>query len=181
MASTPPRPIPRAESPIGGGLYSTSWPEESAPSEFSSELAGIYRSRSDSDPFIARALKVHILVVEDSAFFQKFVPGMLRKLGFTVTLAETGEKAIKVATQEGASFHVILMDIQLGKGIDGFQATAQIRKTRPNLPIISFSSDETNTLIDRGKVVQMTGHIRKTINDKEFRNAFAPFFSGLKI
>ncbi|MGM0498322.1 MAG: PAS domain S-box protein [Bacteroidota bacterium] len=76
-----------------------------------------------------------ILIVEDDSLSSKFLETILEDTNATVLLAKDGQEAIDVSKQT-EDLDLILMDIQL-PGMNGNEATAEIRKLRPKLPIIA--------------------------------------------
>lgn len=75
-----------------------------------------------------------ILIVEDEIFVALHIESILTNLEFTVVgNARTGEEAIQQALAEPTD--LILMDINLGAGIDGIEAAQRIRSQR-NIPIV---------------------------------------------
>lgn len=77
-----------------------------------------------------------ILIAEDNVVNQKVAARMLGKLGLTYELAANGQEALDAVLV--MDFDVILMDVQMPV-MDGFEATAEIRKIQSKLnkvPII---------------------------------------------
>ena len=68
---------------------------------------------------------IKILLVEDNLISQKMMYYTFRTANLTSDLASDGEEA--VAKAAGERYDVILMDIMM-PGIDGYEATLQIRK-----------------------------------------------------
>jgi CheY-like chemotaxis protein len=66
-----------------------------------------------------------ILLVEDNPLNQKIVAFYLKKENHHISIATTGEEAIKIF--KPGYFNVVLMDLML-PGIDGFETTRQIRE-----------------------------------------------------
>jgi CheY-like chemotaxis protein len=73
-----------------------------------------------------------ILLVEDEALIRLSQTRMLEKEGYVVLGAGSGEEALEIA-QNGHSIDLILMDIDLGKGMDGTDTAREILKNH-NLP-----------------------------------------------
>jgi CheY-like chemotaxis protein len=70
-----------------------------------------------------------ILIIEDVLFVAWDLESMLQDLGFDVCgLAPTGEAAIELAARLTPNF--LLVDINLGPGIDGIEAARRICTTR---------------------------------------------------
>ncbi len=102
--------------------------------------------------FLRRFLKgnnmTDILIVEDNKELGMLLCDFLRKENYTVSVAETGEKALSLYEKYGAG--LIVLDIML-PGMDGFAVCAKIRE-RGNTPILIVSAktekeDKLNGLI----------------------------------
>ncbi len=78
-----------------------------------------------------------ILVVEDELSIRSFVSLNLKKKGYLVTEAETGEEALRLYHRE--HFDIILLDLML-PGIDGFEVCQEIRKTNQSVGIIMLTA-----------------------------------------
>lgn len=76
-----------------------------------------------------------ILVVEDDDTNYSLLEVILKKQNFNVIRAKNGGDAIEHCTSNQDT-HLVLMDIKL-PGINGYETTKQIKKIRPNLPIIA--------------------------------------------
>jgi signal transduction histidine kinase/CheY-like chemotaxis protein len=66
-----------------------------------------------------------VLVAEDNAVNQKIIKGLVERRGYSTRIACNGHEALTALQSE--EFDLILMDVQM-PGMDGFEATAQIRK-----------------------------------------------------
>lgn len=83
--------------------------------------------------------KPKILFVENDQFSQDFVKLSLRNF-YDVDIVENGELALKKIAEN--SYNLILMDIGLGKGMDGIMTAKEMRKIQPyqNIPIIAVTA-----------------------------------------
>ena len=83
-----------------------------------------------------------VLVVEDNEINQIVAREMLMSMGVQVSTAASGEKAIEMVPN--GNYEAVLMDIHM-PGIDGYQATAQIRMdprfSAGQLPIIAMTAN----------------------------------------
>ena len=76
-----------------------------------------------------------VLVVEDYISSQMLLKTILARTGVKVLVAEDGETAISLV-ESNDDIDMVLMDIRL-KGLDGLQATQQIKQLKPNTPVIA--------------------------------------------
>ena len=80
-----------------------------------------------------------VLVVEDEAAIREFVVINLKKSGFDVREAASGEEAIQVFIEEKGNFHVALLDIMM-PGIDGLTVCKELRAASSRLGIIMLTA-----------------------------------------
>lgn len=105
-----------------------------------------------------------ILLVEDEAIIALAQTQLLRKHDFEVVHAHSGEEAVSLADRE-AGLSVILMDIDLGDGIDGTEAAQRIL-AHHDIPIIFVTSHAEKSFVDRVKKITSYGYVLK--NSGEF-------------
>ncbi|HOO89425.1 MAG TPA: diguanylate cyclase [Syntrophales bacterium] len=112
-------------------------------------------------------MKKQILIVEDEQIIAMDIHNRLLDMGYGVAaVVSSGEEAVRKT--EELRPDLILMDITLGKGIDGIEASNRIN-TKFNIPIIYISS---NIAEDRMEQIQATnpfGFITKPFEDKYLR------------
>ncbi len=104
---------------------------------------------------------LHILVVDDEAFNREMLQELLEQLNFKVGLAHDGQAAIQYTQTHLPD--LILMDLAMPI-MNGLEATRQILKQHPQLPIFAvsacvFKEDESNSRIAGCRV-----HIAKPLN-----------------
>lgn len=86
-------------------------------------------------------LSSKVLLVEDNKINQAVMLAVFASLAMPITIASSGEEAIEIANNR--HFDLIFMDIHL-PGIDGRQASKQIKHVHPNIPIVALSADAFN-------------------------------------
>ena len=79
-----------------------------------------------------------ILLVEDEAVIAMMQSRVLESHGFAVTHAADGDAAVAEADRNG-DIALVLMDIDLGSGMDGTEAAEQILR-RHDVPIVFLTS-----------------------------------------
>src|SRR6056297_2275161 len=100
-----------------------------------------------------------ILLVEDEALIAMSEAQMLKKHGYEVITVYSGEKAME-AVDSDPKISLILMDIDLGKGIDGTEAAEKIL-TRHDIPIAFLSSHTEPEVVDKTEGITSYGYIVK--------------------
>ena len=107
----------------------------------------------------------HILVVEDNKINQMITRKILEKRNIKCQVADNGMDAIKLV--ETNDFDVVLMDIHM-PGISGIEATQEIRKFKPQLPIIALTAVTIEENLDEFYRVAFNEIIPKPFKTEEF-------------
>lgn len=79
-----------------------------------------------------------ILVAEDNLMNRKLIEVLLGTLGCVACFAENGQEALEKYSEGG--YDVILMDVQMPV-MDGLEASKEIRKANPSVPIIGVTAN----------------------------------------
>jgi len=98
------------------------------------------------------AIRRRALVVDDSHIARYVLSGQLKRLGFEIETANTGEAALKQLA--GPLPDVVFMD-HLLPGIQGLEAVRQLRAQPRNarLPIIMYTSQDTDAFTARARTL----------------------------
>lgn len=104
-----------------------------------------------------------VLVIEDNPDNLRLITYALKRAGYEVISAGSGEEGIEIALRERPFF--IIMDVNL-PGIDGLETTKRIRESEidGNIPIIAITSYA--MLGDREAAIEAgcNGYIEKPID-----------------
>jgi CheY-like chemotaxis protein len=106
--------------------------------------------------------QLKILLVEDQALIALRSQKMLENLGFAVQVCTDGETAIGICS-ESAAYDLVLMDIDLGDGIDGITAARHILASH-DVPVIFVSAHTETEIILKTELVTAYGYIVKDSN-----------------
>ena len=79
-----------------------------------------------------------VLVLEDESSIRSFIVINLRRAGYEVIEAGTGEEALEML-QQHSDIRVALLDVML-PGIDGFEVCRRIRATNSRIGIIMLTA-----------------------------------------
>jgi signal transduction histidine kinase len=139
---------------LGGEIHLRSEPKKGSTFSFSISkkpyLANQYSPdiENTSDQSM---LNKTILIVEDDVYNIRYLKELLSGKGLNLLLAECGSDAIEMALNN--PIDIVLMDIRL-PDINGYEATRQIRKHKPDLKIIAQTAyaaqDEKQKAYDAG-------------------------------
>lgn len=100
-----------------------------------------------------------VLLVEDQAIVALNQRMILEQNGYRVLTAGSGEKAVGIACG-GEPIDLVLMDIDLGSGMDGTQAAKKILE-KQEVPIVFLSSHTEREIVDRTEAISSYGYIVK--------------------
>jgi signal transduction histidine kinase/CheY-like chemotaxis protein/HPt (histidine-containing phosphotransfer) domain-containing protein len=138
-------------------------------------LDAVTRTRSapptSSEPETAPSRPVgrgRALVADDQPVNRMVAQQMLERLGWSVTLAEDGARAVDLARD--ARFDVILMDCQMPV-VDGFTAARRIREADRTTPIVALTASAMPADREAAAAAGMDGFLAKPITVEALRAA----------
>ncbi|GBF41712.1 signal transduction histidine kinase [Leptospira ellinghausenii] len=119
-----------------------------------------------------------ILLVEDEAILALYEKKQLEQGGYKVTHVPSGENAIQLVIKDDNPFDLILMDIDLGKGLDGTETATHILNHR-EIPIVFLSSHTEREIVKKTETITSYGYVVKnsgfTVLDASIKMAFKLF------
>lgn len=118
-----------------------------------------------------------ILLVEDDVLIALGEKAALEGYGYSVLTEATGEKAVETV-KANAGIDLVLMDINLGVGMDGTQAAGLILRDH-DLPIVFVSSHSEREVVEKTEKITSYGYVLKsssiTVLDASIKMAFKLF------
>ncbi len=106
-----------------------------------------------------------VMIVEDEAIIALDIKDILKRSGYNVS-AVVGSGTDAITKAKELKPDLILMDVMLGKGINGIQAAAAIRKVQ-NIPVIFISSFSDKHAVTSAYEVSPYGYLVKPFNEFE--------------
>jgi DNA-binding response OmpR family regulator len=123
-----------------------------------------------------------LLLVEDEPIQALTAIHSLSKYGYKVLQAETGVEAIKLI-RTNPEIELVLMDIDLGEGMDGTDAAKEILANR-DIPLIFLSSHTDKETVEKTERITSYGYVVKnsssTVLDASIKMAFRLFYEKQK-
>lgn len=114
-----------------------------------------------------------VLLVEDHRVNQMVAAGMLKKLGYSVVIANNGREALKFFDEE--RFDLVLMDCQMPE-MDGYMATRELRNRemqdtdQPHVPVIAMTAHAAEGDQARCLAAGMDDYLPKPVRYDELEN-----------
>ena len=129
----------------------------------------------DKLPDIAvRRPRLKVLLAEDNAVNQRLALAVLKKEGYSVSVASNGADALALLQAE--PFDLIIMDVEMPV-MDGLEATRRIRALEKNqqtrTPIIAMTAHVTQEYRDLCQRAGMDGYVSKPIRIQELFTAIS--------
>jgi PAS domain S-box-containing protein len=125
----------------------------------------------------------NILLVEDEVIIAMMEKRELEIYGYNVIIVISGEQAIDLVCVKKEHIDLILMDIDLGNGIDGTEAAREILKNY-NIPILFLSSHTEKEVVQKVEKITSYGYVVKNsgiiILDASIKMAFRLFEANKK-
>jgi PAS domain S-box-containing protein len=100
-----------------------------------------------------------VLLTEDEPIVALAQQKILERNGYRVVTARDGEEALTAVRRE-AALDLVLMDINLGHGIDGIEAARQILLIR-NVPVVFLTAHTEKEYVDKAKAISTYGYVAK--------------------
>jgi DNA-binding NtrC family response regulator len=108
-----------------------------------------------------------LLVVEDERAIQLALAGLLRKEGFEIELASSGDAAIALVA-EGA-FDLVLTDLALGRGPDGMAVLKAAKAARPEAPVVMITAHGSEKVAVEAMKAGADDYVPKPFDNDEIR------------
>lgn len=107
---------------------------------------------------------INILIAEDNRLNQKIISIMIERLGWNYFMVDNGQKAVDECIAK--DYDVVLMDIDMPV-MNGWDATVEIKKVKPDLPVIALTAYSEEIFRQRSFDVGMNYFLAKPYNINE--------------
>jgi DNA-binding NtrC family response regulator len=113
-------------------------------------------------------MKPRILVVEDERAIQLALSSLLRRAGYEVSLAGTGDQAIE-SLMGGGAFDMVLTDLALGRGPSGMDVLRAAKKVRPETVVVMITAHGNEQIAVEAMKAGAEDYVPKPFDNDEIR------------
>jgi PAS domain S-box-containing protein len=100
-----------------------------------------------------------ILVVDDIQEQREIASGMLKKMGYIVNMAASGEEAVTYMKQKGAD--LLILDMIMNPGMDGLETYKRILRMHPGQKAVIASGYSETNRVKQAQKIGARAYIRK--------------------
>jgi DNA-binding NtrC family response regulator len=109
-----------------------------------------------------------ILIIDDDKLIRWSLSTVLGRVGYQVHEAATAKEGL--AAVEGSTPDLVLLDIML-PDMDGFAVLESIRRTHPELPVLTMTADATPETARQALRLGARGHLEKPCDSAVLQDA----------
>jgi CheY-like chemotaxis protein len=96
-----------------------------------------------------------VLVADDDAAVRRVAGKALRRAGYRVIEADSGEQALEIGRKRAGEIDLLLTDVVM-PGMNGRELSEQLKKVTPDLPVLFMSAyAEDEIFLDHVRAAQM--------------------------
>jgi DNA-binding NtrC family response regulator len=112
-------------------------------------------------------VNARILVVEDEKAIQLALSGLLRRVGYEVEVAGTGEDAL--ARLRDTAFDLVITDLALGRGVSGMDVLREAKELRAETLVVMITAHGSESIAVEAMKAGAEDYIPKPFDNDEIR------------
>jgi DNA-binding NtrC family response regulator len=112
-------------------------------------------------------VSARILIVEDEGAIRLALRGLLKRDGYQVDLAESGEEALDKFQQ--APFDLVLTDLALGRGKSGMDVLESVKAQRPETAVVMITAHGSEKIAVEAMKAGAEDYVPKPFDNEEIR------------
>lgn len=123
-------------------------------------------------------MPIHVVLVDDHAVVREGLKALLNREADIEVVGETGSAAGVLDLVQEARPEVVVMDLQLGAGQNGVEATRELVKKKPAVKVVILSMYDDEELVFRALEAGAKGYVLKRAGVEELVTAIRLINSG---
>jgi len=112
-------------------------------------------------------MKARILVVEDEQAIQLALSGLLRRQGYEVDVAGSGEEA--VSKLDDTAYDLVITDLALGRGLSGMDVLRSVKEQRPETVVVMITAHGNENIAVEAMKAGAEDYVPKPFDNDEIR------------
>jgi len=114
-------------------------------------------------------VSARILLVEDEAGIRLALSGLLRREGYEVDVAGSGDEALARLGASDAGFDLVLTDLALGRGASGLDVLRRAVELRPECPVVMITAHGSEKIAVEAMKAGACDYVPKPFDNDEIR------------
>lgn len=106
-----------------------------------------------------------ILIVDDDDVVISIVSSMLKRDQYITDFCHSGEEALQKILDN--HYELVLLDVNMGSGLDGYDTCRLMHKSRPDLPVILVTASQDDESVNNGFEAGSADYIKKPVSRLE--------------
>lgn len=113
----------------------------------------------------AMELEAKVLIVDDDDLVISIIKNILKRDNYISDYCHSGEEALKMVQEY--SYELVLLDVNMGSGLDGYDTCKLMHKTQPDLPVILVTASQDDESVNQGFEAGSADYIKKPVSRLE--------------
>jgi DNA-binding response OmpR family regulator len=102
-----------------------------------------------------------VLIVDDDVVIN-IITSILKRDKYLTDSCYSGEEALQKVRKN--VYELVLLDVNLGRGLDGYETCKQLRDSNPDLPVILVTASQDDESVNKGFEAGSADYIKKPVS-----------------
>lgn len=110
-------------------------------------------------------LEAKVLIVDDDVVVISIIENILKHDNYLTDYCHSGEEALQKVLEN--NYELVLLDVNMGKGLDGYETCKLMHESQPDLPVILVTASQDDESVNRGFEAGSADYIKKPVSRLE--------------
>lgn len=121
-----------------------------------------------------------VLVIEDEDSVRNLLRTLLRLAGYEALSCRDGDEALDLMEARGGGIHLLITDLNLGNGPDGFETADRLRARQASLKVLYISGEDEGAARSRAPRAGEDRFLPKPFTPRQFGEAVAGLLASVR-